>query len=140
MSERDTDIEFDFFDEPETEEAPERPRLPRRPPGGGPPPRSRIRTPQGFIPMLRLAGLIAFLILAVIVLIFVLRGCASDSKHSTYSTYMDKMRTIGTDSAQLGRQLNSTLAATGIKETELESRIKGFAATQQQQADQANAV
>jgi hypothetical protein len=140
MSERDTDIEFDFFDEPETEEAPERPRLPRRPPGGGPPTRPRMRTPQGFIPMLRLAGLIAFLILAVIVLIFVLRGCASDSKHSTYSNYMDKMRTIGTDSAQLGRQLNSTLAATGIKETELESRIKGFAATQQQQADQANAV
>jgi hypothetical protein len=140
MSERDTDIEFDFFDEPETEEAPERPRLPRRPPGGGPPTRRRMRTPQGFIPMLRLAGLIAFLILAVIVLIFVLRGCASDTKHSTYSSYMDKMRTIGTDSAQLGRQLNSTLAATGIKETELESRIKGFAATQQQQADQANAV
>jgi hypothetical protein len=141
MTERDTDIEFDFFDEPETEEATERPRPPRRPiGGGGPPPRSRMRTPQGFIPMLRLAGLIAFFILAVIVLIFVLRGCASSSKHSTYANYMDKMRTIGADSAQLGRQLNSALAATGIKETDLESRIRGFAATQQQQADQAASV
>ncbi len=138
MSERDTDIEFDFFDEPETEEAPERPRQPRRPPSGGPP--TRPRMPQGFIPMLRLAGLIAFLILAVIVLIFLLRGCASDSKHSTYSDYMDTMRTIGHDSAQLGRQLNSTLAAAGIKETELESRIKSLAATQQQQADTASSI
>ena len=140
MSERDTDIEFDFFDEPETEEAPDRPRTPRRPPGDGPPRRPRMRTPQGFIPMLRLAGLIAFLILAVIVLVLLLRGCASDSKHARYSGYMDKMSTIAHDSAQLGKQLNSTLAATGIKETELESRINGFAATQQQQADAASSV
>jgi len=140
MTERESDIEFDFFDEPETEEATERVRPPRRPTGGGPPPRSRMRTPQGFIPMLRLAGLIAFLILAVIVLIFLLRGCASSSKHSTYSNYMDKIRVIGADSAQLGRQLNSALAATGIKETDLEARIRGFAATQKQQADQAKSM
>ncbi|TMK72304.1 MAG: hypothetical protein E6G50_04175 [Actinobacteria bacterium] len=140
MSERDTDIEFDFFDEPETEEATERVRPPRRPAGGGPPPRQRMRTPQGFIPMLRLAGLIAFLILAVIVLVFVLKGCASSSKHAKYSNYMEKMTTIGNDSAQLGKQLNSALAATGIKETDLEAKIRGFAATQQQQADQASSI
>jgi hypothetical protein len=140
MTERETDIDFDFFDEPETEEATERVRPPRRPAGGGPPPPPRMRTPQGFIPMLRLAGLIAFLILAVIVLVFVLRGCASSGKHSTYSNYMDKVRTIGSDSAGLGRQLNSALAATGIKETDLVSRIRGFAATQQQQADQARSI
>ena len=75
MSEREADIDFDFFDEPETEEAAERPRLPRRPTnggsrGGGPP---RLRTPSGFVPMVRLAGLIAFLILAVIILVFLLR-------------------------------------------------------------------
>jgi len=34
MTERDSDIEFDFFDEPETEEASERVRTPRRPPPG----------------------------------------------------------------------------------------------------------
>jgi hypothetical protein len=140
MTERDTDIEFDFFDEPETEEATERVRVPRRPPGDGPPPRQRMRAPQGFIPMLRLAGLIAFLILAVIVLIFLLKGCASSSKHARYSNYMEKMTTIGNDSAQLGKQLNSSLAATGIKETDLEAKIRGYAATQQQQADQASSV
>src|SRR5205085_5214478 len=140
MSERDTDIEFDFFDEPETEEATERVRPPRRPAGGGPPPRQRMRTPQGCTPMLRLAGLIAFLILAVIVLVFVLKGCASSSKHAKYSNYMEKMTTIGNDSAQLGKQLKSALAATGIKETDLEAKIRGFAATQQQQADQASSI
>jgi hypothetical protein len=143
MSERDSDIEFDFFDEPETEEATERVRAPRGPASGGRPPsgpRRPMRTPQGLIPMLRLAGLIAFLILAVIVLVFVVRGCASSSKHSTYANYMDKVRPIARDSAALGRQLNAALTATGIKETELETRIRGFADTQRQQADQARSI
>jgi hypothetical protein len=141
MSERDTDIEFDFFDEPETEEATERVRLPRRPTtGGGGPPRRPVRAPQGLIPMLRLAGLIAFLILAVIVLVFLLKGCASSSKHSTYANYMDKVRTIARDSEQIGRQLNTALTATGVKETDLESRIRGLAATQKQQADEARSL
>src|SRR5438270_73096 len=149
MTEGDTDIEFDFFDEPGTEEATERPRLPRRPAGSGPPPGPRMRTPQGFIPMLRLAGLIAFLILAVIVLVFVLRGCASSSKHATYSNYMAKMTTIGSDSAQLGKQLHSALAATGIKEPDLASstamesvwrRIHGTATTSSPAGDHGSAL
>jgi len=45
LTERDTDIEFDFFDEPETEEAPERVRAPRRPPPRGP--RRPVRPPAG---------------------------------------------------------------------------------------------
>jgi outer membrane murein-binding lipoprotein Lpp len=142
MSEREADIDFDFFDEPETEEAAERPRLPRRPTNGGsrggPP--TRLRTPSGFVPMVRLAGLIAFLILAVIILVFVLRGCASSSKHATYSSYMNKVRTIATNSTQIGRRLNTALTATGIKETDLESRIRGLAAQEGQLADQARAI
>jgi hypothetical protein len=141
MSEHDADIDFDFFDEPETEEAPERVRIPRRPAGGGPPLGPRpIRTPAGFVPMLRLAGLIAFLILAVIILVFLLRGCASSSKHSTYANYMNKVRTIAGDSTQIGRRLNSALTATGIKETDLESRIRGLAAQEGQLADEASAI
>jgi len=142
MSEREADIDFDFFDEPETEEAADSQRLPRRPSGGGgsrggPP---RLRTPAGFVPMLRLAGLIAFLILAVIVLVFLLRGCASTSKHSAYADYMNKVRTLATNSTQIGRRLNSALTATGIKETALESRIRGLAAQEGQLADQARAI
>ena len=38
--------------------------------------------------MLRLAGLIAFLILAVVLLVVLVRGCASSSKHDKYESYM----------------------------------------------------
>ena len=138
MSERDSDIEFDFFDEPETEEATERVRTPRRPPPGGP--RRPVRPPQGLIPMLRLAGLIAFLILAVVLLVLLLRGCASDNKHGRYEGYLDEVRGIAARSEQTGKDLNATLAATGIKESELESKLRGYAAREQQGVAQAKEV
>jgi outer membrane murein-binding lipoprotein Lpp len=138
MTERDTDIEFDFFDEPETEEATERVRSPRRPPPSGP--RRPVRPPQGLIPMLRLAGLIAFLILAVVLLVLLVRGCASDNKHARYEGYLDDVRGIAASSAQTGKDLNATLAATGIKEAELESKLHGYAEREQQHVAQAKEV
>jgi hypothetical protein len=138
MTERDTDIEFDFFDEPETEEAAERVRTPRRPPPRGP--RRPVRTPAGFIPMLRLAGLIAFLILAVVLLVVLARGCASNSKHDRYANYITAVRRIASGSSSIGKQLNSTLAATGTKESELEAKLKGFAAQEQQLVAQARDI
>jgi len=135
VTERDTDIEFDFFDEPETEEAAKRVRTPRRPPPRGP--RRPVRPPAGLIPMLRLAGLIAFLILAVVLFVVLARGCASSSKHDKYDNYIGDVRGIAGRSAQIGKQLNSTLAATGIKESELEAKIKGYAAQEQQEVAQA---
>ena len=135
MTERDTDIEFDFFDEPETEEATERVRTPRRPPPSGP--RRPVRPPAGVIPMLRLAGLIAFLILAAVLLVVAVRGCASSSNHDRYENYIRDVRLIAANSEQDGKSLNRTLAATGIKESELESKIKGLAAQEQQAVSQA---
>ena len=140
MTERDSDIEFDFFDEPETEEATERVRTPRRPPPGGP--RRPVRTPQGLIPMLRLAGLIAFLILAAVLLVVGIRSCASSSKHDKYDAYLQDVRSIAQRSDQIGKLLNQSLSATGIKEGDLESKISGLAVQQQQvvaQATQLNA-
>ncbi len=87
--------------------------------------------------MLRLAGLIAFLILAVVLLVVLARGCASSSKHDKYQSYITDVRGIAGRSAQVGKQLNSTLAATGIKESELEAKIKGYAAQEQQEVAQA---
>jgi hypothetical protein len=130
MTERDTDIEFDFFDEPETQEAAERTRAPRRPPPRGP--RRPIRPPAGFIPMLRLAGLIAFLILAAVLLVVLARGCASSSKHDRYRSYLDNVRSIAASSDGVGKDLNRTLAATGIKESALESKVTALAAREQQ--------
>src|SRR2546423_2618672 len=138
MTERDTDIEFDFFDEPETEEATERARSPRRPPPRGP--RRRVRPPAGFIPMLRLAGLIAFLILAVVLLVVAVRGCASNGKHDRYASYISDVRRVAAGSSSIGKELNSTLAATGTKESQLEAKIKGLAAQQQQQVAQARGL
>jgi outer membrane murein-binding lipoprotein Lpp len=132
MTERDSDIEFDFFDEPETEEATERVRTPRRPPPRGP--RRPVRPPAGLIPMLRLAGLIAFLILAAVLLVVLARGCASNSKHDRYEGYITDVRRIAAQSTQVGKELNQTLAATGIKETDLEAKIRGLAAQADQQA------
>jgi hypothetical protein len=135
MTERDSDIEFDFFDEPETEEATERVRTPRRPPPGGP--RRPVRPPAGVIPMLRLAGLIAFLILAVVLLVVLARGCASSGEHARYESYIEDVRGIAGRSEQIGEELNRTLAATGIKESELEAKLKGLAAQEQQEVTQA---
>src|SRR3954462_4284969 len=120
MTERDSDIEFDFFDEPETEEASEGVRPPRRPPPGGP--RRPVRPPQGLIPMLRLAGLIAFLILAAVLLVVGVLGCASCGKPAKYQGYIQDVRAIAKRSDQIGKDLNSALSATGIKETDLESK------------------
>jgi hypothetical protein len=138
MSERD-DIEFDFFDEPETEEATERVRAPRRPPGGPTGPRRPVR-PAGFIPMLRLAGLIAFLILAAVLLVVLVKGCANDNKRSSYASYIEKVSGIASRSQQIGTSLNQTLTATGIKETQLQSKIRGLAAQEAQEANQAKSI
>ena len=135
MTECDSDIEFDFFDEPETEEASERVRTPRRPPPGGP--RRPVRPPQGLIPMLRLAGLIAFLILAVVLLVVGVRSCASSGKHAKYEGYIQDVRAIAKRSDGIGKELNSALSATGIKETDLETKITGLAAQEQQEVAQA---
>jgi hypothetical protein len=138
MTERDTDIEFDFFDEPETEEATERVRTPRRPPPRGP--RRPVRPPAGVIPMLRLAGLIAFLILAAVLLVVVARGCASSGKHDRYEAYIRDVRGIAARSEQIGKELNRAFAATGIKESELETKITGLAANEQVEVEQARKI
>src|SRR2546423_15393313 len=87
--------------------------------------------------MLRLGGLIAFLILAAVLLVLSVRGCASSSKHAKYDRYTKDVRGIAGRSAQVGKDLNATLAATGIKESQLEAKIKGYAAQEQQEVAQA---
>src|SRR2546423_5236604 len=130
MTERDTDIEFDFFDEQETQGAAERTRPPRRPPPGGP--RRRIRPPAGFIPMRRLAALIACLILAAVLVVVAARGCASSSKHDRYQSYLNNVRSIAASSDGVGKDLNRTLAAPGTKESALESKLSALAAREAQ--------
>lgn len=142
MTERDSDIEFDFFDEPETQEATQRRRLPRD--GGGPrgprgprPPRRPVRPTAEATRLLRLAGLVAFAIFLVVVLVLVVKSCRNSSKNSEYASYMSSVRTIASGSAGVGRQLNDVLTTPGIKEADLETKLNGLAQQESQYGDRA---
>src|SRR3982751_1344722 len=94
MSGHDDDIlDFDFFDEPATveQQSTQRVRMPRRRSGGGDdgPPRQPIRPPQGFAPLFRLAGLIAFAIALVVLLVFWVQSCQDTAKKNSYRHYVE---------------------------------------------------
>jgi hypothetical protein len=128
MTERDTEIEFDFFEEPATTEAarPERTarrgRRPRRPPG----------PPSGLTPLLRLVGLVSFAIFVVVVLVFVIGNCRGDAKADRYESYMGDVSAVARQSAALGRQLNTALTRPEVRRAELIRTIDGFAQQQVQ--------
>ena len=145
MTERDDDIiEFDFFDEPETEQATQR-RPAVRPgqsgrPGGGGPRRPTFRTPQGVTPLLRLILLIALAIFVVIVLVFWVQSCRSESKTNAYRDYMADMKTVGDASAAIGRDLNEQLLTPGVDQQDLIKAIEGLAQRQNQVTNNAEAI
>ena len=135
MTERDTDIEFDFFEEPETREA----ARPERPPARGGP-RPPIRTPQGITPLLRLVGLIAFAIVIVLLLVYAVEGCQSSSKHAKYANYMTKVSEIASNSHSIGTRLASLLGQPGVKASDVQTKLAGLARDEQQDIDTASAI
>src|SRR5579884_2786996 len=136
----DDDIEFDFFDEPETVEATQRRRLPRlempggRGNGGGdrPPRAPRGGTPNGRVPLARLVGLIAIAIAAVVGIVFAVGSCQGKSTQSEYSGYADQVHAIQKADAELGTKFASALLST-TKQSELETKLAGFAQQEQQE-------
>jgi hypothetical protein len=143
MSERGSDIEFDFFDdEPATEEATQRRRMPRVGPPRGPggPRRSRPSRPTGLTPLLRLLGLIAAAILVVVLLVFWVQSCRDNGKKKSYETYMTKVSAVASNSEQTGRELNDLLTTPGQKEADVEAKISGFAQQESQNLTQAEAI
>jgi hypothetical protein len=136
MTDHTDELDFDFFDdepeqgEPFEEERPPRePREPPRRPPRRPPPG---RPPVGVTPLLRLAGLIAFAILIVVLFVFWISSCQGASKKSSYKHYMDKVAVLAKHSEQIGRGLNDKLTTQGIKFSELNAALSGFAQQQQQ--------
>ena len=117
MSEHDDELDFEFFDdEPPTRTAIEEDEPARRPPpetdgGGGRPPRRppTVRGPMGMTPLLRLAGLIAFAILIVVLLVFWVSSCQGASKKNSYKSYYEKVANVSKASDQIGRELNDAL-------------------------------
>jgi hypothetical protein len=133
MSEHDSDIEFDFFDEPETGESPPPTGRARsqRPPGEPP---KRPPEHRGIPPTARLAGLIAFGILIVVLLVLWVQSCSSTSKKSSYEHYLAKVAPLALDSNRAGNTLATAIATPGIKAAELASKVDRLA--QQQQVDE----
>jgi flagellar motor protein MotB len=142
----DDDIEFDFFDEPETVEATQRGRrLPRRerPGDGGSgdgPRRPPMRTPTGLIPLARLVGLIAIAIAVVVALVFWVGACQGKNKHDDYAAYAAKVKTIADSSRQLGEEFSNKLISTGLKQGALEQGLQQYAQQEQQAYDQAQQI
>ncbi len=136
MTERDTEIEFDFFEEPATREGarPDRParrsRRPRRPPG----------PPSGLTPMLRLVGLISFAILIVLLLVVWIDGCREDQRKNAYREYVEKVSDYATESQRLGRRFNSLLTTRGTQEAEVENELSGLAQSQERIANSARGL
>ncbi|MDX6513409.1 MAG: hypothetical protein QOE36_2913 [Gaiellaceae bacterium] len=139
MTERDTDIEFDFFDdEPATEEATQRRRLPRVGPPRGP--QGPMRPSTGVTPLMRLIGLIAFAILIVVLLVFWVQSCAGNSKKQAYETYMKDVSVIAQSSQQTGKDLNALLTTQGEKESTIITKLLGFRQRENQNLEKAKAT
>jgi hypothetical protein len=135
MSERDTsEIEFDFFEEPATTEAPSperEPRRARRPPSG---------PPSGLTPLLRLIGLISLAILVVTLLVFWVSSCRGEAKQDTYRNYMADVDRIANQSERIGANLNTALTQADIQRAQLTQRIDGLAQQQAQLVDSAESI
>jgi CARDB len=146
MSNRETDFEFDFFEEPATQEAPSRgDRSLRRPLGGRGPrgprfPRRPLRPNAGFTPLLRLLGLIAFAILIVVLLLLWVQSCQSDAKREAYSDYMTDMSAVARDSERVGRELSDVLTTPRLTPAELQKQLAGLVQQQRIGADRARAL
>ena len=139
MSEHDTDIDFDFFeDEPPTQETSRTERLiPRRGPRG---PERPPRTPTNLTPLLRLIGLIAFAILIIVLLVFWVQSCREAGKEKTYKSYMTKVSDVARASQQVGRGLSQALVGQGLKEAQVEQRIAGLSRQEQLDVQRAREI
>lgn len=131
------DIEFEFFDDPPTSEA--RPGevagTPRPDPGAG---RGSERTPTqqvrraqgGTSPTLRLALLVAGLIVLAIIIAIAVTSCGGGKK-AEYEDYLGSVTDITVQSDAIGEQTNTVLFSRAIP-SELRAQLQGLATQHQQ--------
>jgi len=140
----DDNIQFDFFDEPETQEATQRRRLPRleMPGRGGDdrPPRQPRQPPTGLVPLARLVGLIAIAIVVVVGLVFWVGSCQGKSKHDEYAAYAAKVRAIAHNDTVLSGKFGAELIKEGVKSSELETSFAQYAQQEQQEYTEAQQI
>ncbi len=120
-------IDFDFFDDAPTGEATR---------GEVPPPKRRrrlpTRPPTGGTRLVRLAALIAGLILISVVLVLWVSSCREDQKAEAYRAYMADVGSVGSDSADIGRELNQVIFTGGVQIGDIQSQLDGLRGRQSQ--------
>ena len=132
MSTFDDGSELEFFEEPETLEAPERQRRRMRPQRSGGP-RRPSPPPPGAVALARLAGFVALAIVVVVGLVFWVDSCQGKSTHDEYKSYMDKVQPIAQNSAATGTDALSTVfRSKGLTLAQLHSKLEQWSAEQQQ--------
>jgi len=137
----DDNIQFDFFDEPETQEASPRRRLPGRSSGGrGDGPKQPPKGPTGVVPLVRLAGLVAIAIVLIVLLVSWVGACQGKSKQAEYQSYMDKVGQIARTDKQLGASFANKLVAGTLKQSQLQTALEQYAQQEQQAYDQAQQI
>jgi hypothetical protein len=137
----DDNIQFDFFDEPETQEASSRRRLPGRSGGGrGDGPKQPPKGPTGVVPLVRLAGLVAIAIVLIVLLVSWVGACQGKSKQAEYQSYMDKVGQIARTDKQLGASFANKLVAGTLKQSQLQTALEQYAQQEQQAYDQAQQI
>ena len=125
MDQSDDDIEFDFFeDEPATGES--QPRRVRLPQAGVSKPRRSMGPPRGTAPLIRLLGLVVFVVLLVLLFALVLNSCGT-SKHDAYASYMGKIDKIAAGSTANGKAVSAALSTPGLKLADLVAKLNGIA-------------
>jgi hypothetical protein len=136
VSTHDDGTELEFFDEPETLEASDRPRRRMRPtrPGG---PRRPAPPPPGAVALARLAGFVALAIAVVVGLVFWVGSCQGKSTHDEYASYMNDVRPIAQSSAATGTEFANELGSSKLTLSGLQSKLQGWSRQQQQLYDQA---
>ena len=135
MSERDSEIDFDFFEEPEPEE-----EEPRRSPL-----RRSPRGPEQSADQLHAArcacvGLVVGFIVVVVLLVFVVERCRGDSKQSTYENYMGDVQKVATDSQRSARSSSRCSRSRGSRSAKVEDELNGLAARQAQAVQEAQGI
>jgi hypothetical protein len=137
MSTYDDETPLEFFDEPETQETPDRTRRRMRPqrPGG---PRRPSPPPPGAVALARLAGFVALAIAIVVGLVFWVGACQGKSTHDEYKSYMDKVQPIAQSSAATGTgALARVFSSKGLTVATLHSKLEQWSQQQQQDYDAA---
>jgi hypothetical protein len=137
MSTYDDETPLEFFDEPETQETPDRPRRRMRPQRTGGPKRPSP-PPPGAVALARLAGFVALAIAIVVGLVFWVGACQGKSTHDEYKSYMDKVQPIAQSSASTGTAaLASVFSSKGLTLADLHSKLEQWSQQQQQNYDAA---